>query len=331
VKFTDYLRGKTAFMVLNIAAACFGAFLLYSLRAEIYFTIFVPCVFFAGGLISLLPEYFVKRKFYAEMLDILYQMDKRHLIQEVIERPGFADGQILYDTLKLSGKSMNDEIAYYRNAFNEYREYIELWVHEIKTPIAGVKLMEENEKNETALEALAKIESLVDQALYYARSNTVERDHVIKSVTLSELVGDALKSNARFLIGHDIAIRTDGLEPVVFTDAKWVVFIIRQIIDNAVKYRGKTIEFSGAKEDNSVALSIKDDGVGIPEQDIGRVFQKGFTGENGRAYGRSTGFGLYLCKKLCTNLGLGLSITSQQGEGTTLKISFPKDDLYGAE
>jgi signal transduction histidine kinase len=327
MKFSEYLRGKLPFLALNILISCFTAFLLYSMRVEFYFILFIPCVIFLGGLLSILPEYFAKRRYYAELLSILQQMDKRHLVQEVIERPDFVDGQILFDTLKVTGKSMNDEITKYKAAFTEYREYIELWVHEIKTPIAGAKLISENINNRAALEALDKIEALVDQAMYYARSNTVEEDHVVKSVALSELVGNALKSNARFLIGREIAVRTNGLDLTVFTDAKWAVFIIRQIIDNAVKYGCATIAFSGEQRDNNVSLSIKDDGVGVPEQDVGRVFQKGFTGENGRTYGHSTGFGLYLCRKLCLRLGLGISISSKVGEGTTLELSFPKSEL----
>jgi signal transduction histidine kinase len=113
----------------------------------------------------------------------------------------------------------------------------------------------------------------------------------------------------------------------VFTDAKWLVFIIRQIVGNAVKYGGTELAFRGERRGNGVALFIGDNGVGIPEQDIGRVFHKGFTGANGREYGPSTGFGLYLCKKLCGKLGLGISIASKQGVGTTLELFFPKDDL----
>jgi signal transduction histidine kinase len=122
-------------------------------------------------------------------------------------------------------------------------------------------------------------------------------------------------------------VRTEDLDYEVFTDAKWVVFILRQIVGNAVKYGGKTIGFRGEKRADGTALFVSDDGVGIPEQDVGRVFQKGFTGANGREYGRSTGFGLYLCKKLCGKLGLGISLASKQGEGTTRELFFPKSDF----
>jgi signal transduction histidine kinase len=327
MRFSDFMRGKLLFVAIDFALACFGAFLLYTVRAETYFAIFIPCTFFFGSLLSILPEYFVKRRYYDELLNIVQQMDRRHLLPEVISRPGFIEGQILYDTLKASGKSMNDEVAKYKTAFTEYREYIEMWVHEVKTPIAGAKLIAENAGSEAAIETLDKIESYVDQALYYARSNAVEKDYLINPVRLSGLVGGALKSDSKYLIGHDISVRTEDLDLEVFTDAKWIVFILRQIVDNAVKYGGKTIGFRGGKRAGGVALLVSDDGVGIPEQDVSRVFQKGFTGVNGREYGRSTGFGLYLCKKLCGKLGLGISLTSQPGEGTTIELFFPKSDI----
>jgi signal transduction histidine kinase len=258
---------------------------------------------------------------------VLRQLDKLYLLQEVAGCPDFAEGRILYDTLRATGKSMNDEIAKYKLSFTEYREYIELWVHEIKTPIAGAKLIAGNEGNAAALDAIDRIESFVEQALYYARSNAVEKDYVINPVMLSELVGGALKSNSKFLIARGIAVRTNDLNYEVFTDAKWVVFILRQIIDNAVKYRSSVIEFSGELHRNGASLLISDNGIGIPDRDMAKVFQKGFTGSNGREYGHSTGLGLYLCRKLCLKLGIGISIASQPGRSTTVEISFPKGDI----
>jgi signal transduction histidine kinase len=327
VRFVGFLREKLLFLGLNLLAACFAAFLLYAFRAEIYFTVFIPSLFIAAAFVSILPEYYIKKRYYEELLYILKRMDKRHLLPEVIEQPDFLDGRIWTDALKAAGKSMNDEIAGYKNAFTEYREYIEMWVHEIKTPIAGAKLIGENRNNRAALDALDKIESFVDQALYYARGSVVEKDYVINPVLLSDLAGDALKSVSRFLIAREVSARTENLDIEVFTDAKWVAFILRQLIDNAVKYGGTTLEFLGERRENSVTLYIRDNGVGIPEQDVGRVFQKGFTGVNGRRYGSSTGFGLYLCQKLCGKLGLGISVSSEPGQGATFALTFPKSDI----
>ena len=119
-----------------------------------------------------------------------------------------------------------------------------------------------------------------------------------------------------------------SLEGSVFTDLKWTDFILQQLIDNAVKYGCRKIRiFSGVGE-NSVSLFVRDDGIGIPERDLKRVFDKGFTGENGRGHARSTGLGLYLCKKLCVKLGLGISIESEQWEYTQVEIIFPKSEMY---
>ncbi|MDR1272162.1 MAG: sensor histidine kinase [Clostridiales Family XIII bacterium] len=303
------------------------AFLLRLLGQSPFSIMYIAAVMLLGGLLSLLPEFLTKRRYYGELKSIMENLDKKFLLSEIIERPDFVEGQLLYDTLGDAGKSMNDEIAGYKNAYKEYREFIELWVHEIKTPIAGAKLIGENAQNAPALEELDRIEFFVEQALYYARSNAVENDYIIKPALLSDMVGDVLKNNAKYLIANRISVRTSALDLRVFTDVKWVSFIIRQIVDNAVKYGGNTIEFFGESRGNSVALFIKDDGQGIPGHEADKVFEKGFTGSNGRIQGHSTGLGLYLCRKLCHKLGLGLSLESTPGEGTTLKIVFPINEL----
>jgi signal transduction histidine kinase len=138
------------------------------------------------------------------------------------------------------------------------------------------------------------------------------------------LVGDVLKSNARLLIDHRIRVRTEGLDHTVLADAKWVAFILRQLIDNSVKYGTSSLWFSAEELRDGIALLVRDDGIGIEERDLDRVFDKGFTGENGRRFGRATGLGLYLCRKLCDKLGLDISVQSVVGEGTTMRVVFPE-------
>jgi signal transduction histidine kinase len=323
----DYLREKLLFIIVSLAAATSVAFLLYTVEADYFFTFFIPGSFFFGILIALVPEYVVKNQYYRDWEDMLERLDKRYLASEIIEYPDFYEGQILHDTLKTAGKSMNDEIAKYKRSADEYREYIELWVHEIKTPIAGAELICENMGNDAALEELKKIENFVEQALFYSRSGDVEKDYIIKQIELSDLVHRLLRHNANYFITRKISVRLGDLSQTVFTDAKWLIFILRQFVDNSVKYGAKTLEFSCVRHENSVSLLMRDDGAGIPESDIDRIFDKGFTGENGRLYGRSTGLGLYLCKKLCVKLGLSLSASSRLGEGTVMEIVFPKNTL----
>ncbi|MDR1077941.1 MAG: sensor histidine kinase [Propionibacteriaceae bacterium] len=210
-----------------------------------------------------------------------------------------------------------------RDLQTDYQEYVELWVHEIKTPLAGAKLASQNADDRVVLEALERIEALVDRALFYARSRGSEQAYLLRTVSLGELVDGAVRNQARRLIDSGVSVVTTGLDQAVTTDPQWTVFVIRQIIDNALKYDGRQIEFRGRRQADQVVLDIHDDGVGVPAQDIDRVFQKGFYGRNGRPGDRSTGLGLYLGRKLCAKLGLGLSLASQPGRGTTLTISFP--------
>jgi signal transduction histidine kinase len=319
----EYLREKMPFIIVSIVASAFAAFMLQIVRADRFFIFFVPGIFFAGILFALIPEYIAKYRYYREFEEILGGLDKRYLISEVAECPDFYEGRILYDALKLVGKSMNDEIAIYKRSSTEYREYIEMWVHEVKTPIAGLELICENKGNERALEEVQKIEGYVDQALFYSRSGDVEKDYMIKEIALSELVRHLLRNNSKYLISHKISVHLGNLAFSVRTDAKWVVFILRQLLDNSVKYGGKNLWFDAAHRDDGIVLIFRDDGIGIPEADVKRIFDKGFTGENGRRFGRSTGLGLYLCKKLCTKLGLSISADSRPGAGVTMEIVFP--------
>jgi signal transduction histidine kinase len=135
-----------------------------------------------------------------------------------------------------------------------------------------------------------------------------------------------LKSSARALIDRKVRVQTSGLTPEVPTDAKWAVFILRQLIDNSVKYGASSLEFSAQSREANVALLMRDNGVGIPAWDIDHIFEKGFTGENGRRFGQATGLGLYLSQKLCAKLGMEIRAYSQPGEGTTMELIFPRRD-----
>lgn len=215
----------------------------------------------------------------------------------------------------------------------DYKEYIELWIHEIKLPIATSKMIIENNKNKTTKkieEELEKVENYIEQALFYARSNTVEKDYFIKKVPLKEMVNESIKKNKNALIQEKIAINIHEIDLEVRTDNKWVVFILNQIIQNSVKYRNQDrnsqIEIYAKPGKEKVMLFIKDNGIGMKKGEITRVFEKGFTGTNGRLLSKkSTGIGLYLCKKLCNKLGMGIELESTEGEGTEICLIFPQN------
>lgn len=189
----------------------------------------------------------------------------------------------------------------------------------------------ENNKNEVTKsinEELDKVENYIEQALFYARSNTVEKDYYIKKVILKEIVNESIKKNKNILIHEKISVNIHDLEQEVYTDNKWIEFILNQIIQNSIKYRKNDsyLEMYAEEKKENVVLYIKDNGIGIKKGEITRVFEKGFTGTNGRLIGKkSTGIGLYLCKKLCNKLGIEIELNSIQNEGTEIRLVFPKN------
>lgn len=179
-------------------------------------------------------------------------------------------------------------------------------------------------------EELEKIEAFVEQVLYYSRSNTVEKDYIVKKISLKELCYDVLRKNSRLFIQNKVGVITEDLEENVFSDAKWLEFILNQLLTNSVKYSNKPdarVKISAQRMENGIVLEIEDNGIGIKDNELSRIFDKGFTGTNGRINERSTGMGLYICKKLCDKLGHGIKASSIYGKGTTVSIVFPKNSM----
>ena len=283
--------------------------------------------------LAILIEYKKKKDYYNELIKNMEDLKEKYLISEIIKTPNFIEGKILKDILQDTGKSMLENVNYYKNIQEDYKEYIELWIHEVKIPIATSKMIIENNKNEVTKsidEELDKVENYTEQALFYARSNAVEKDYIISKTNLKEIVNGAILKNKTTLLNEKVSIELSNLkDEEVYTDSKWAVFIINQIIQNAIKYskkENKKIEISSQEKNDKVILYIKDNGIGIKKGEITRVFERGFTGENGRIIGqKSTGIGLYLCKKLCDRLGLGIELNSEKDKGTEVRIIFPKN------
>ena len=305
---------------------------LMAYNVGMFIKIYIPLIIIGLYMISIIIEYFKRKKFYDNLLKILEELDEKYLITEIIKTPNFLEGQILKNSLEQIDKSMLENVNKYKYMTEDYKEYIELWIHEIKIPIATSKMVIENNKNaitKSIDEELDKVENYIEQALFYARSNTVEKDYYIRKVVLKEIVNESIKKNKSSLIQEKISIDIHDLEIEVNTDNKWIVFILNQIIQNSMKYRKKensVIEIYANQGKENVILYIKDNGIGIKQGEITRVFEKGFTGTNGRLSNKkSTGIGLYLCKKLCNKLGIGIELNSVQNEGTKVKLVFPKD------
>lgn len=289
----DFIKERIVFIIINSLILLFTALLLMVLKVDSFAILFIVIINGAGILIYHIFDYLRKKQYYNEIKENMESLDKKYLISEVIEEGTFTESKLIYDVICKGNKAMNDEIGEFKRGINDYREYIELWVHEIKTPIATCKLLIENNESpltESIGEEVCKLENYIDQALFYTRSNTLEKDYIIKEMSLSSCVNKVLNNNADSLIKKRVKISLGDLEKRVYSDSKWIEFILGQIISNSIKYMNKEhkeLKIYCNENSKYVILNIEDNGAGISEKDISRVFDKGFTGENGRKFGKS--------------------------------------------
>ena len=239
---------------------------------------------------------------------------------------GTGEDQVYYQLLKMAGKSMLEQIGEVERERLAYKEYIEQWIHEIKTPITAMKLLCENHRTDWTKELLLELEKtnrFTEQALYYARSEHTEKDYSVREMALSQVVHQAIADNKYLLLQSGMRLEVEEMQDTVYSDEKWVRFILNQLIANAVKYRTEqpVLRISTHKRQDQVVLVMEDNGIGIAASDLPRIFEKGFTGQNGRMVQQSTGIGLYLCKRLCEKLGIGITAESSE-HGTAISLSF---------
>ena len=286
-----------------------------------------------GTILGTYFDYRKESKFIMQSEALLKNLDKKYLLPEVMPACNTTAEQHILNMMHEMEVSMGNNVAEYRRMNEEYKDYIETWVHEIKVPIATAEMIITNHPKEP-LETLGmddeikRISGYVEQALFFARSETVEKDYFIKPIDLSEIVGSVIVANRKVLrsIGAGIDIHDLESTKEIPSDGKWLSFIISQIITNSIKYAKKDenlkLEIFCTENDGHVSLHIKDNGIGIKESELGRVFDKGFTGSNGRSRSASTGIGLYLCNKLCNRLQHTLSLESVENVGTDVSITF---------
>ena len=327
-----YVKNHLPLIALNLLGALALSLFLLATGNAIQTVLFILITWMLVLILCLTICYLSRKKQLDKLLEMAGQLKERYLIPEVMQKPDRAEEQVFYQLLKMSEKSMLERIGEVGRERGEYRAYIEQWVHEVKTPITALKLLCENNRSPFSRDVLAELENInryTEQALYYARSEHTEKDYSIREMNLADVVHGAIADNKYLLRQCDMAITVDDLEPVVYADDKWVRFILNQIISNAVKYRPPqhpALRIFTERSGDQVLLSIADNGIGIPESDLPRIFEKGFTGQNGRTIHSSTGIGLYLCKRLCDKLGIGLAASSSD-KGTTITLSFHINDF----
>ena len=341
MKLMPFLKDKFMFLILHVI--CMGALSAF-LRLTGYGSTGVTLILIFWTVILalwLFITYRERKRYFDEIDKILAEVDQRYLLGELLPYSCRLEDRLYNKMMHLSNKSVIEKIRKIEDAQRDYREYIESWVHEIKTPITGIALICENRRRHEAVtqENLReislenqKIENCVDKVLYYARMENVYKDFLIQKTDLQKTAEEVLAKNRLLLIRHQVRAEVHCGD-MVYTDGKWISFILNQMIGNSVKYRSESPVFLiyTEREKDGVRLTIEDNGVGILPEELSRIFEKGFTGSNGRSHRQATGMGLYLCKRLCERLEIGLSAQSQPGRGTKMTLDFPVSNYIKRE
>lgn len=334
IKYTlkNYLKDNLCSIIIYL----FSSFTLltFCIAAKInsQIIILIAILSFSTAILIIIYNYLRKRSFYQQVSNIASRLRQKYLLSETLPVANFLEAKIFQEILYQTDKSMVEEITRAKTASSNFREYIELWIHEVKDPLTTLILLCENNPNTDSenLLLLQQLQALIEQVLYFVRAENSERDYLIESTEIENVVKQVLLNYRPELLANKINITTKLKPTCVLTDSKWLEFILGQIISNCIKYGAKNITIELQEEAQKVSLRICDDGIGIQEKDLPRIFEKSFTGTNGhRKNARtSTGIGLYLVKNLCDKLGHEVSAESKPKSGTTMQITFSKHQYY---
>ena len=319
------------------------SYLKKNIKVYILFIVFILIFFIMFYLYNLPLEALIYTGSFCFLAALIASFSDYANYKESYKKLNFLEQNILND-LDALPKSLDIRIDYYHKIIEKLYEelekltqenrqkntdmvdYYSMWVHQIKTPIAAMNFLLDNEEVDQKIlqQELFKIERYVEMVLTYIRLDSISSDYVITKINLDEVVKDTVKKYATLFINKKIKLNYVSHETMVISDKKWLSFAFEQILGNSVKYSSMNGEITIEIYENK--LIIEDKGIGIKEEDLPRIFEKGFTGFNGRYEKKSSGLGLYLCKKTLDKLGHHIEIFSKVGEGTRIEITFPKED-----
>lgn len=312
--FLRYLQSKLGVLLLFLAFAAVLAvsFLLYHLPAEAVLYPAALCVLL--GILVLVIDFIHVRRRHA-VLQGLKEMDAE--LPEVRD----IEAQDYREIVRLLREANREARTRAETDMAAMVDYYTLWVHQIKTPIAAMRLRLQEEDSDTSralMSDLGRIERYVSMVLTYLRLENGATDYVIKETDLDGVIRPVLRQFAGEFISRRLKLDYTPVEKKVLTDGKWLSFVVEQVLSNALKY---TPEGSvSISLEAPATLVIRDTGIGIAPEDLPRVFERNYTGLAGRADTRASGIGLSLCKQVCDNLGHGISVESVPGEGTAVRI-----------
>lgn len=319
MKFRDYLSAKT----ITLSFLCIGALLagVFLAFAEVSISLIAVMELFFLFLTGswLLVSFVMERRNIRGLQKLEKELEDKYLLGEILPPPtGYLEQQYyrMFKTISRSAVGLVEET---RREKEEYCDYVESWIHEIKTPLTACSLILDNDGDVRKLRReLKRADNLTENILYYARLRSAEKDTKIKILQAAAVIEEAVKSQMELLIASKISVETEG-SFTVCTDDKSLCFILKQLLINSAKYcPGCHVNITAVDG----KIIFEDDGIGIPSHEIRRVTERGFTGSNGRHFGRSTGMGLYIANELCKRLDVELQVESEEEKYTRITLLF---------
>lgn len=338
MSFLEYVKDKRYFILFYLSLMSFVSLIMlvgfYQLNPfnKILYTN-ITCFVIAA--LYIIIGYFYRRKFYQEMKDLIESSQEETMA--IMPDAQNNEQKLIFNILKKVNKEHAKQLETLYDQKRDQQEFIMSWIHEVKIPIAASRLLMENSEDKTTdfltdkfEDELHKINDYVEQALYYSRIDSFSKDYFISEMNTNQLIKNSVKKYAKLFINKGIHFEMDDTEQLVQSDKKWFGFVIDQLVANALKYtdEGGRISVYFEEDSEEKRLFIQDNGIGIAPEDIGRVFEKGFTGSTGRSHAKSTGMGLYLAKQLANKLGHDITIKSEVNDYTKVTIHFPKIRNY---
>ena len=324
-KLSNFIYSAVLFLIINIYLFSLNS--IKNLSDLIYLDILIITIF----IVFTILDYRKMKDRYSSIMELIE--DEKDIDSYCIDN-NFLEGKIINYIIDYKDKKLENETKECENQLKDMEEYISRWVHEIKLPLSAMKIILDRDSDDmiSSIEnELEKMNFLVNSVMYGSRATASAEDIFIKEENLKDIVRTAVKSNSFFLIKNNISPKLGDLDFKVYSDKKWVTYVLGQLINNSIKYSKENgvIEFSAEDKGESIELKIRDNGIGINEEDLERVFNKGFTGSNGRnSVYKSTGMGLYFSKKIIDKLNHSIEVESVKDKYTLFRIRFYKISDY---
>lgn len=322
-----YIRGHRLSLGSLAGCCCFFMITFMAYRLPIGAVVYPAILSFVLMAVLISIGYMKEKKRHEMVQDAIL---RKELINETMLPPALTIVEEDYRELtRVLQSERVSAITAVNTKYDKLAEYYTLWAHQIKTPIASMRLKLSGDDSEIARAInsdLLRIEQYVDMVMTYVRLDSDSTDYQFREENLDEIIRPNLRKFSSDFIHKKLSLEYEPVQAKVLTDAKWLGFVIEQLLSNAVKYTQKgMISVKVNVPENSegtskTTVTISDTGIGISPENLPRIFELGFTGYNGRTNNRASGIGMYLCKRICDNLGIVIHVTSTVGEGTTVTL-----------